>query len=194
MDSKFLETFNSLEAPIQCREEWLAFLEYCASYFEHRGIEHPVVLEIGTRLNQQKPFHEQLLGARHIGIDITDAEGRPDIIGDSTAPETIERVRSMLAGRFVDLLFIDGDHGYEGVKRDYEIYGPLTRHIIAFHDINLEWQGVGIKQFWDELKIKEQQTFSFVSIDSWTEPEIRLGCATRIGIGLAIRRNANEVR
>jgi hypothetical protein len=190
----FLEIFNSLETPIQCREEWLAFMEYCASYFEHRGIDHPIVLEIGTRLNQQKPFYEKLLGALHIGIDITDAEGKPDIIGDSAAPETVERVRSMLAGRLVDLLFIDGDHTYEGVKRDFETYAPLTRHIIAFHDINLEWEGAGIKRFWDELKARSEQTHSFVSIDSWTEPELRLGCATRIGIGLAVRKNTHEIR
>jgi hypothetical protein len=190
----FIETFNSLTIPIQCREEWLAFMEYCASYFEHRGIDHPIVLEIGTRLNQQKPFYEKLLGALHIGIDITDAEGKPDIIGDSAAPETVERVRSMLAGRLVDLLFIDGDHTYEGVKRDFETYAPLTRHIIAFHDINLEWEGAGIKRFWDELKARSEQTHSFVSIDSWTEPELRLGCATRIGIGLAVRKNTNEIR
>jgi hypothetical protein len=34
-------------------------------------------------------------------------------------------------------LFIDGDHTYEGVRRDFEMYSPLVRKggIIAFHDI-----------------------------------------------------------
>jgi hypothetical protein len=190
----FIETFNSLTIPIQCREEWLAFLEYCASYFEHRGIAHPIVLEIGTRLNQQKPFCESLLGAEHIGIDLTAAEGIPDILGDSTDPETMEKVKACLAGRPIDLLFIDGDHSYDGVRHDYELYAPLTRHIIAFHDINLQWDGVGTRQFWNELKARSEQAYSFISIDSWTEPELRLGCATRIGIGLAVRKNTNEIR
>jgi hypothetical protein len=194
MSDAFLFTFNTLPLPIQCREEWLAMLEFCAAYFEHRGVTNPVVLEIGTRLNQQKRFYEKLLGARHIGIDITDAEAKPDIIGDSTSPATLDRVRAMLDGRQIDLLFIDGNHAYEGVKRDYEIYAPLTRHIIAFHDVNLEWAGAGIKRFWDELKVQEQPTFSFVSIDSWTEPELRLGYAARIGIGLAVRKNLYEIR
>jgi len=194
MESRFLEIFNSLEVPIQCREEWLAFLEYCASYFEHRGITHPIILEIGTRLNQQKPFYESLLGAEHIGIDLTAAEGVPDILGDSMAPETMEKVKARLAGRSIDLLFIDGDHSYNGVKHDYEIYAPMTRHIIAFHDINLRWEGAGIKKFWDELRAGEERKYSFISIDSWTESEIRLGYATRIGIGLAVRKNANEIR
>jgi len=36
-----------------------------------------------------------------------------------------------------DLIFIDGNHTYEGVKRDFEIYSPLLNlgGIIAFHDI-----------------------------------------------------------
>jgi len=36
-----------------------------------------------------------------------------------------------------DFLFIDGDHTYEGVEGDFEMYSPLVRRggIIAFHDI-----------------------------------------------------------
>lgn len=36
-----------------------------------------------------------------------------------------------------DLIFIDGDHSYEGVKNDYYIYNPLLSDngVLAFHDI-----------------------------------------------------------
>jgi predicted O-methyltransferase YrrM len=57
--------------------------------------------------------------------------------GDSHDQATLARVNSLLAGAALDLLFIDGDHTYEGVRQDFETYGPLVRPggLIGFHDI-----------------------------------------------------------
>ncbi|MEO0196406.1 MAG: class I SAM-dependent methyltransferase [candidate division WOR-3 bacterium] len=43
----------------------------------------------------------------------------------------------MLGNSKLDFLFIEGNHSYEGVKMDFEMYFPLVRKggIIAFHDI-----------------------------------------------------------
>jgi len=76
--------------------------------------------------------------------------------GDSHSVEMLGQVNAALAGQPLDYLFIDGDHRYDGVKRDFEMYGPLVRKggLIAFHDIvegPLENVG-GVPQFWREIK------------------------------------------
>jgi predicted O-methyltransferase YrrM len=75
---------------------------------------------------------------------------------DSHKEDTFEQVKAILDGRKIDFLFIDGDHAYEGVKTDFEMYSPLVRKggIIAFHDIVPgEWESVGgVPKFWKEVK------------------------------------------
>jgi predicted O-methyltransferase YrrM len=58
--------------------------------------------------------------------------------GDSHSPTTRDRMIEYFRGEKLDFLFIDGDHSYDGVKSDFEMYAPLVRPggLIAFHDIN----------------------------------------------------------
>jgi predicted O-methyltransferase YrrM len=74
--------------------------------------------------------------------------------GNSHSPSTRARVLSLL-DQPVDFLFIDGDHTYEGVRADFEMYSPLVRSggLIAFHDIvegSSELVG-GVPTFWREV-------------------------------------------
>ena len=134
--------------------EWQYFLEFADGYFKARGIEHPVVVEIGVMYNAQKQFYQELLGAEHIGIDVYPG-ANPDILGDSHDPATVEKLKGRLAGRSIDLLFIDGDHSYDGVRRDYEIYRPLAGHLVALHDISgvpvVPAEIVQVMRLWNEL-------------------------------------------
>lgn len=65
-------------------------------------------------------------------------------------------MKSILKDRQIDFLFIDGDHTYEGVKKDFHMYSPLVRKggIVALHDICSgppEMAGAANK-FWNEVK------------------------------------------
>ena len=75
---------------------------------------------------------------------------------DSHLSSTLERVEEILDGRQLDLLFIDGDHTYEGVKRDFQMYSPLVRQggMIAFHDIveHSPETGCEVARYWNEIR------------------------------------------
>jgi predicted O-methyltransferase YrrM len=77
---------------------------------------------------------------------------------DSHATETKEQVLRLLEGEQLDYLFVDADHTYDGVRRDFEMYAPLVRSggMIAFHDVvthGKETQSE-VEKFWNEIKQK----------------------------------------
>jgi predicted O-methyltransferase YrrM len=75
---------------------------------------------------------------------------------DSHNPHALKKVKKILKKRKIDLLFIDGDHTYKGVKKDFEMYAPLVKKggIIAFHDIVIAppEENTEVNKFWSELK------------------------------------------
>jgi predicted O-methyltransferase YrrM len=107
------------------------------------------------------------------------ARGRQTIhplLGDSHRGETVARIQKLLGGRPVDFLFVDGDHEYKGVVKDYELYAPLVRPggLIAFHDIvpgDAELVG-GVPRFWEELKGSHETT---ELVESWDQQAYGIG-------------------
>jgi predicted O-methyltransferase YrrM len=75
---------------------------------------------------------------------------------NSHALSTLNIVEKILEGRKLDFLFIDGDHTYDGVKTDFEMYSKLVGRggIIAFHDIcpHPPQTGCEVNKFWCEIK------------------------------------------
>lgn len=50
-----------------------------------------------------------------------------------------------------DLVFIDGDHTYEGVKADHEKWGALATKAVAFHNTEGLRGCEGVRQYWHEI-------------------------------------------
>jgi len=79
------------------------------------------------------------------------------IDADSKSALAVKLFGEALGGRKLDLLFIDGDHTWAGVKSDFELYSGFVKPggIIAFHDINsgLEEFGVAVSRFWRETAL-----------------------------------------
>lgn len=155
--SKFLiNKIKKFPQPTQNIFEWQLFLEFLDTYFRNRNIKNPIVVELGSGENKQKKFYEKFLSAKHIGIDISDKQSTPDIIGNTIDERTLKKLKKLLDGRMINLLFIDSYHVYKHVKLEYEMYSPLVKNIIAFHDIMTEQ--VEIKDFWTELYGEEKHT------------------------------------
>lgn len=77
---------------------------------------------------------------RFLRPDILKDVPRQEIIGNSRSSEVIAQV----TGPF-DLLIIDGDHSYEGVKADIDNYLPMLRKggFLVLHDTIFDDWGVG---------------------------------------------------
>lgn len=84
--------------------------------------------------------------------------------GDSHAEATVARVRAALGGGQLDLLYLDGDHSFEGVAADFRTYTPLVRPggLVVMHDIVADFRTRyrietssdtgGVPRFWELVK------------------------------------------
>lgn len=95
---------------------------------------------------------------------------------DSQDPATRATLLRILGGRKIDLLFIDGDHSYAGVKKDFDNYSPLVAEdgVIALHDIAPHIIiGCEVDRLWHELKrrfaVCRECIFEGAENQSWGE-------------------------
>jgi predicted O-methyltransferase YrrM len=89
---------------------------------------------------------------------------------DSHSEQTKKRVQRLLRGEQLDYVFIDADHTYEGVSRDFQMYAPLVRSggVIVFHDIVTHDRNTRseVERFWNEVK----QGYKHLEFVERTEP------------------------
>lgn len=77
------------------------------------------------------------------------------IRGSSQNETVISIVKKILNNEKLDFVFIDGDHRYEKVKKDFYIYKNFCKKggIIAFHDIMPDIiRKTEVYKFWQEIK------------------------------------------
>jgi predicted O-methyltransferase YrrM len=106
---------------------------------------------------------------------------------DSQTEATVTLVRELFSGQPLDMVFIDGDHSYEGVRRDFELYAPLVRAggLVALHDIvhGAEELVGGVPQFWEELR-ESATTYQEIVAD-WNQGGWGLGIVRREALDLS---------
>ncbi len=66
---------------------------------------------------------------------------------------TFDRAARRFAAESIDLLHIDGAHGYQAVRHDFTTWLPRMsrRGVMLFHDIEARHSGFGVRQFWAEV-------------------------------------------
>jgi cephalosporin hydroxylase len=95
-----------------------------------------VIVECGTANGGSALFLASICDLLGLGevitVDIVDQPGRPShdrityLKGSSTEPETVERVKQLVASRAPVVVILDSDHSRDHVLNELRLYAPLV--------------------------------------------------------------------
>ena len=97
-----------------------------------------------------------------------------------------QEFKNYMNKNYFDLVFIDGDHSYFGVKNDYEI-SKNSGKIFVFHDIVSD-VCPGVVQFWNELKRNDGNIYDFYEFTEQYNDVFNKTNQKFLGIGVAIKK------
>jgi cephalosporin hydroxylase len=154
-EGKFFELFKN---PSQVPFEFHSLINYLESFIE----KPKVIIEIGVLTGGSFRFWADYISQDGIliGVDSNERDNMAKVreeflndsriklvIGDSTSGEVVGAVSDILGNSLADILFIDGNHEYDFVSKDFKNYGKFVKRggYIVFHDI----VNPTVRRLWD---------------------------------------------
>ena len=110
------------------------------------------------------------------------------IEGDSHNPNTINDVKTLLNETLLDILFIDGDHSFDGVISDFNIYSKLVKEggYIVFDDYNDILHSPKVKTAVDSLPLDNYKILGVFGSEFEARPK-----ELNVGNEYVIKKNKN---
>lgn len=140
-------------------------------YFLQHAAEIESFTSIDLPIPAQDDRYTQMVSCRNLWTSwFSENQTLIGIAGNSRSEHIIGQARAAHPQNDVDMLFIDGDHTYHGVRADFDNYRNLVKPggYIVFHDI------IGIAdvwQCWSEIVHDLPEECYFVIQDENATPE-----------------------
>lgn len=166
----------------QIPTEYIDFLMYVAKL----GIKSAI--EVGVWYGASSYFMAAVLQRANPDFKMTMVDSEDRLIGypefaavlnlEKRVPATAEDC----AGEVYDFVFIDGDHSYAGVQRDFLLLGRHARRAVAFHDVRgaeFDHLAGGTRRFWQEFVHNHCQDMAIVEFGHYETPWMGIGLAVK---------------
>lgn len=126
-------------------------------------------LEVGCRWGGTFIITSEFLKLKNTNVKLfcCDLINKSDVLTEYSKHQSFEYLNTSsfnlnrgILPQDVDLILIDGDHSYEGVKKDFEISLQFNPKYVVFHDIKSSVCS-GVVKFWSEVK-ENYPSFEFI--------------------------------
>jgi len=122
-----------------------------------KGSDHPILLDEAKERNVMEDFLANTDEFKH---------------NRTVMQMSSEEACAYFGEKSVDMVFIDGGHDYDTIKKDLELWTPKARKLICGHDA--EWPGVAQAVYEKFGKVAVTETIWWVVIDGGQPPKDKL--------------------